>query len=127
MIGRGSADEQGGWIGPGKDARPMRKRMRALAAGLTGAALGGEVRAEECLLLDGKRGLPPNAIQPPGASFEGYPQVGRVQKVRIAGESIGASARSLVRAPLDSASQLGGRTAERLIVRAREVAPRPLF
>jgi hypothetical protein len=91
--------------------------VQALAVGLAGAALSADVRAEEGRAHAHPRVLPANALPPLGAPFEGYPPVGRAQKVRIAEESLGASAR----APLDSAAQVGGRTAERLIVRAREV------
>jgi cardiolipin synthase A/B len=109
----------------------MRRRqaggVRALAVGLAGAALSADIRAEECRAHAPARVLPANALPPPGAPFEGYPSVGRAQKVRIAEESLAASARALVQTPLDSAAQVGGRTAERLIIRAREAAPRPRF
>ena len=68
------------------------------------------------------RVLPANAVQPPGASFEGYPAVGRRQRAEILREAVKASVRSLARTPLRSSAQLTARTAERLAVRAGEVA-----
>lgn len=69
------------------------------------------------------RTLPAYATQPPGASFEGYPPVGKKQKAQIAHEVVCASLCECLRAPCRSMYQVVGRTAERLAVRAREVVP----
>ncbi len=69
------------------------------------------------------RVLPPNAVQPAGASFEGDPKIGTAQKIRIA-RDIGADTFQLsIHAPLASAMHFGGRFVERLSVRAVELAP----
>jgi hypothetical protein len=54
----------------------------ALAMGHTGSA-----RAGECP----GRPVPPYALQPPGASYEGYPAVGAAQAAAIAHEVVGAT------------------------------------
>ena len=73
----------------------------------------------------GSRGrvLPANAVQPPGASFEGQPAIGRAQKIKIAKDIAGDTLRQAVRDPIGSTFRLGGRAAERLVVRAVEIAP----
>jgi cardiolipin synthase len=71
--------------------------------------------------------VPAYAVQPPGASFEGQPAVGRAQIVAIGREDLHASASALVHAPLCSMAQLTGRGLERLAVRVHELAPRPLL
>jgi cardiolipin synthase len=95
----------------------------ALGLGLAGAAFVGRTCAAGCP----ERVLPPYAVQPPGASYEGYPAVGGAQVAAIAGEVAHASAAELWHAPLCSAAQITGRTIERLAVRAREMAPRSLL
>ncbi|MBV8076587.1 MAG: phosphatidylserine/phosphatidylglycerophosphate/cardiolipin synthase family protein [Planctomycetaceae bacterium] len=91
--------------------------IRALALGFAVATPAGPARAE-----GHDRVVPENAAQPPGASFEGQPSVGRAQKIRIAREALAASARSTACAPIRSTAQVSGRLVERLAVRAVEVA-----
>jgi cardiolipin synthase len=67
------------------------------------------------------RELPPNAVQPPGASFE--KQITTRQKVVFARDTLRASAREFVRRPVFSVVNNLGRTAERLAVRAVEAVP----
>src|SRR4051794_28435824 len=67
--------------------------------------------------------LPANASQPPGASFEGYPAVGRAQRRAIAQEVICSSSAELFRAPARSAAQVAGRSTERLAVCGRQALP----
>lgn len=71
--------------------------------------------------LGRRRPVPPNAVQPPGASFEGYPAVGRAQEVEIAREAVGATFGSLVHRPMQGTGRLVGRTAERLATRQQEL------
>ena len=91
--------------------------IRALALGLAVATPAGPARAE-----GHDRVVPENAVQPPGASFEGQPAVGRAQMIRIAREALAASARATACAPIRSLAQVSGRLVERLAVRAVEVA-----
>ncbi len=70
-----------------------------------------------------RRALPANAVQPPGASFEGEPSVGPAQTVRVAHDILVDSARRAVQAPAASAIHVGGRLAERVAVRLVELAP----
>lgn len=72
-----------------------------------------------------ERAVPPYALQPPGASFEGEPAVGGVQVVQIARELIKASVAALAHAPLHSAAQVVGRSLERQAVRVRAMSTRP--
>lgn len=94
--------------------------MRALAVGLAGLALGESASAADAGVRSA-RVVPPNSIQPPGASFEGDPAIGRAQKVAIAREIVRSSLHTLLRRPLAGSAQLNGRMAERLAVRVREV------
>jgi len=68
------------------------------------------------------RAVPPYAVQPPGASFEGYPAIGSVQKLRIGEEMLASSGSEFVHGPFRSLARLMGRTGERLGVRAVEIA-----
>jgi phosphatidylserine/phosphatidylglycerophosphate/cardiolipin synthase-like enzyme len=100
---------------------------RALVLGLAGVWLSGTAMA-----AGPRRVTPENALQPPGASFEGYPEIGRAQRAAIAREVIVGSARSVACTPLASVRHVVGRTVERLSVRGREVStslidPRPWF
>lgn len=90
----------------------------ALAWAIAVSALAGDVRGE----VGHGRELPPYAVQPPGASFEGYPRIGPRQQVRILREVLAASLGRLVREPVRSASQVSRRMTERLTVRARELS-----
>ena len=102
------------WLGP-------RRRRTALAVALgmwamfAGCAGGGAARV-----------LPPNAVQPAGASFEGEPAIGTAQKIKIAEDIIADTVRQTLRAPVRSILGLVGRFAERLAVRAVELAPNPV-
>jgi cardiolipin synthase len=62
-------------------------------------------------------------VQPAGASFEGYPAIGVVQKSRILYETVGASTGRFADAPIRTIVQNSQRSTERLLVRAREVLP----
>jgi cardiolipin synthase len=70
------------------------------------------------------RVVPPNAIQPAGASFEGDPAIGSAQRVAIAREIVRSTLQDLVHRPVAGSAQLGGRMAERVAVRAREIVSR---
>ena len=72
------------------------------------------------------RVLPPNAVQPAGASYEGDPSIGTAQKIRIAEDIAADTFRQALRAPVRSALEFVGRFAERLSVRAAELAPNPV-
>ena len=63
--------------------------IRALALGLAVVTPAGSARAE-----GHDRVVPENAAQPPGASFEGQPPVGRAQKIQIAREVLASSSRA---------------------------------
>jgi cardiolipin synthase A/B len=94
---------------------PARVLLALLEAGLSALVSG---------CAGAPRVLPENAIQPPGdARFDGYPEIGRRQRIRIAEEALRASADELIRMPLGSIAQVTGRTAERLAVRVREALP----
>jgi cardiolipin synthase len=64
--------------------------------------------------------LPPNAFQPPGASFEGYPAVGREQEIAIGREILRGTLSATARAPVRSTALAVSRLTERLGVRAAE-------
>jgi phosphatidylserine/phosphatidylglycerophosphate/cardiolipin synthase-like enzyme len=69
------------------------------------------------------RVLPENAVQPPGASFEGYPVIGTRQKVWIGENILGESARELAIRPIRGLGMMTIRPLERLTVRAKEITP----
>lgn len=71
----------------------------------------------------GPRVLPPNAIQPPGASYEGYPAVHRDQKVAIVKEIVSGTAEATIRQPISAPLLAARRLTERLSVRAVELVP----
>jgi cardiolipin synthase len=93
--------------------------VMALAVGVGAQGLSGAAHAGG----HGNRPVPVNAVQPPGASFEGYPVVGGAQRVRILEEGLHASIEEQFAAPIRSTWELTSRTAERLAVRAREILP----
>ncbi|HWE39647.1 MAG TPA: phosphatidylserine/phosphatidylglycerophosphate/cardiolipin synthase family protein [Isosphaeraceae bacterium] len=99
----------------------IRSRVRSgIVVAVSVAVAPGGYRAEGG--EHGRRGpVPPNAVQPPGASFEGYPAVGRSQKVEIAREAVGATVAGLAQNPVQGTGRLLGRTAERLGTRGQEV------
>ena len=71
---------------------------------------------------DPRRPVPRNARVRPGIDTEGYPRIGRRQRLAIAGEVVSSSFRAVVHGPIDSAAQVFGRGAERLGVRGRELS-----
>ena len=95
--------------------RLRRGGVCALALGLAGV-----VRVALACGGGNDRVVPENAVQPPGASFEGQPPVGRTQQIQIVKEAMAASTRVTVRAPVRSMAQMSCRTVERLSVRAIE-------
>jgi len=86
-------------------------------------ALGIGVVVTGCAWRQAGRVLPPNAIQPPGASFENDPAIGRPQKVRAVKGIIADTLRQTIHSPLTSTIHFGGRLIERFVVRAVELAP----
>ncbi|GAC1473818.1 MAG: hypothetical protein NVSMB9_23120 [Isosphaeraceae bacterium] len=67
------------------------------------------------------RVTPRNAGSIPGVTTEGYPEIGRAQKIEIGREVLGSSISALLTHPLRSTTQVVGRATERLAVRAREL------
>ena len=80
-----------------------------------------EARAQDTFGGPGPRPIPENARVRPGIDTEGYPHIGKRQAVAVLGEVARSSLGAVVRSPLKSASQVVGRGAERLGVRAREL------
>lgn len=66
--------------------------------------------------------LPANAIQPPGASYEHQPNIGRRQKIAIVEEGLRASVAGIFHHPVDAAEEMLTRTLERVSVRLHEAA-----
>jgi phosphatidylserine/phosphatidylglycerophosphate/cardiolipin synthase-like enzyme len=92
----------------------MRARWLATAAALAvvGPARGGDHAPRE---------LPPNAVQPPGASFEKH-LTGAQERLAL-GETLRASAAALAREPARVLAMRAHRLGERLAVRAVEAIP----
>jgi cardiolipin synthase len=86
----------------------------ALFAGFPALAFGGDHQP---------RVLPAYAIQPPGASYENYPAIGREQKVEILKEILHDTATATVCRPIRSTALLARRMSERLAVRGIELLP----
>jgi phosphatidylserine/phosphatidylglycerophosphate/cardiolipin synthase-like enzyme len=96
-------------------SRPVLYLLAIMAPALSTAATG-------CAGGNSARVLPPYAMQPVGASFEGYPEIGRVQKRRILEEMFVSSASDFAHAPCTTLAKQVGRIGERLGVRAVEIA-----
>jgi phosphatidylserine/phosphatidylglycerophosphate/cardiolipin synthase-like enzyme len=100
----------------------MRRRFDPGAGrgGLAPALVAG-VLTIGCTHAHPARVLPPNAVQPPGASFAGEPHVGPAQDLNVVEDVVVATIRQAAHAPLMSALHLVGRASERLAVRVVEL------
>ena len=65
--------------------------------------------------------VPPNAVIPPGMNLH-QPDVEPAQAIRIVREGLHATFAALARTPVRATATLGARGAERLAIRAREIA-----
>jgi cardiolipin synthase len=98
------------------------RTARAAVALAIGLVAGPSARGQNGVHPWFRRELPENAVIRPGIDTVGYPEVGRAQLARMAGEVVGSSASELVHRPLRSLGQVVGRAAERVVVRGQEVA-----
>ncbi len=100
--------------------------LRAAACAALVYVISGTTRADEaCERARRPPRLLPNAVQPAGASFEGYPNVEDAQKFAVARGFLSSTAREVVRHPVTAPLKSAGRLGERLGVRVRELSPRP--